>query len=891
VDVIVDAHASPRVMFGADQLCSALNAAGMAAEVRSDPAAAGRGRTIVVGNVHADGSHPLFPAGDVPAALTKGEGFAIRGSKPGPPPGWNVVGADESGELYGCQELARTVAATGTLPDVIDRSDAPAFKLRGMCIGMQKPYILPGRHVYEYPYTPELFPFFYDKAFWQRYLDFLVERRMNTLYLWSGHPFASLVKVPEYPYAMEVPEDVYRRNVEMFRYIAAEADRRGIWVVQMFYNIIVSQPFAEHNHIATQLDAPTPLVSDYTRKSIAAFVKQYPHVGLMLCLGEALKGQANQTDWLVNTVLPGVKDGMAAAGLTDEPPVIVRTHSTDLRISMPEALKVYHNLYTEAKYTGESLTTSEPRGKWQQIHLAMSRLGSTHLVNIHILSNLEPFRYGDQRFIQQCVQASRDRLGARGIHLYPLSYWNWPDAPDRTDPPLKQIDRDWIWYEAWARYAWNPDVAPGVDHAWWVDQMATRFGRPAAEYVLAAYNDSGECAPRLIRRFGITEGNRQTLSLGMTLDQLVKPEKYNALADLWESDAPPGERLQEYADREWAHQAHEGETPPSILREVLDDSAKAVAEADAAEPLVTAGRDEFERVRNDVHCIRAMSQCYAAKVDAALLVLRYQHSHDVNDLRAAEPLLAESLDHYRDLARLGDAGYNFVNSMQTSQRKIPVVGGKGGKPANFLWGQVLPVYEKELADFHARVQSATSGGGSPPPTVVTALPAATFKLLSGGTAFPVAVGQPVFADDPARITAIAPELKGLTGIRFPAGAPNSPTPITFHVDEPVQVLVGYFRSSGNAYRRPPSSEFDAAAADRGSTEPVLENAAVIGSLPPVDVYTQYFPAGDDTLDARGAGRFVILGFVPRSATVGKRDAQSGGTATVTSSTTRPAAAK
>jgi hypothetical protein len=36
----------------------------------------------------------------------------------------------------------------------------------------------------------------------------------------------------------------------------------------------------------------------------------------------------------------------------------------------------------------------------------------------------------------------------------------------------------------------------------------------AAGNILAAYNDSGECAPRILRRFGITEGNRQTMSLG-----------------------------------------------------------------------------------------------------------------------------------------------------------------------------------------------------------------------------------------------------------------------------------------------------------------------------------------------------------------------------------------
>src|SRR5581483_11285746 len=138
-------------------------------------------------------------------------------------------------------------------------------------------------------------------------------------------------------------------------------------------------------------------------------------------------------------VLPGVKDGMKQAGLTREPPVIVRRHTAPLETIMPDAVKIYGNLFTETKYTGESLTTSEPRGKWQEIFHQMAKLGSTSIANIHILSNLEPFRYGDQRFIQACVKAARDRLDCKGLHVYPLSYWNWPDAPDKTDVPLKQL--------------------------------------------------------------------------------------------------------------------------------------------------------------------------------------------------------------------------------------------------------------------------------------------------------------------------------------------------------------------------------------------------------------------------------------------------------------------
>ncbi len=168
---------------------------------------------------------------------------------------------------------------------------APVMKLRGTCVAMQKTFILPGRHVYEYPYTPELFPWFYDKKLWAEYLDFLVENRMNTLYLWSGHPFASLVRLEDYPYAVEVPEDTFQKNpgtislayagvrqarhlarADVLQYHRVEALRRNATAL--------ARSFARRRR--------SP--GDYTRKSIAEFVKQYPNVGLMCCLGEALEG-------------------------------------------------------------------------------------------------------------------------------------------------------------------------------------------------------------------------------------------------------------------------------------------------------------------------------------------------------------------------------------------------------------------------------------------------------------------------------------------------------------------------------------------------------------------------------------------------------------------------
>ena len=117
--------------------------------------------------------------------------------------------------------------------------------LRGQCIGLQKPFYLPGRNVYEY--RLKTFPWFYDKQLWIKVLDSMVHNRMNSLYLWNGHPFASLVKLKEYPYALEVDDATFKKNEEIYSFLTTEADKRGIWVIQMFYNIIISKPFADKN--------------------------------------------------------------------------------------------------------------------------------------------------------------------------------------------------------------------------------------------------------------------------------------------------------------------------------------------------------------------------------------------------------------------------------------------------------------------------------------------------------------------------------------------------------------------------------------------------------------------------------------------------------------------
>jgi hypothetical protein len=789
-----------------------------------------------------------------------------------------ISGADNSGALYGCLELAEQVKNQGKIGKNIHLTDQPEMVLRGTCIGVQKPTYLPGRHVYEYPYTPETFPWLYDKQLWIKYLDMMAANRYNSLYLWNGHPFASLVRLKDYPFAVEVDDATFKKNEEMYRFLTQEADKRGIWVIQMFYNIIVSRPFAEHYQIKTQDRARpiVPLIADYTRKSIAAFVEKYPHVGLMVALGEAMEGAGqDDVDWFTKTIIPGVLDGLKATGTTELPPIVLRAHDTDAPRVITAALPLYKNLYTEAKFNGEALTTYAPRGSWAELHRKLSSMNSVHIENVHILANLEPFRYGSADFIQKSVQSMHNIYGANGLHLYPeSSYWDWPYTADNVAGRQLQVDRDWLWYAEWARYAWRANRPRPAEVTHWSRKLAAQFGcdAQAGQQILTAYEEAGEIEPKLLRRYGITDGNRQTLTLGMLMNQLIDPKRYGLFTLLYESESPEGEMIIEYAEKEAKGEKHLGETPPQIADEVVAHGKAAIAAIERAAPAIKQNQDEFARIKNDMYCQDALANFYAEKARAALQTLRYKYSHNVQDLVAALPLLQSSVAHWQKLVDLTKGTYLYANSMQTSQRKIPMRGVDGTYKT---WAEMLPVYQKELADFQYNIDSLKTAKPSVATQKIEVLRNAPVKLLSQAGTYAVTVGQAVFADTTARITALAPELMKLQGLRFgKAQQVAQGTEIRFTTTKPVRLLVGFFNQKSPRYLPIPTLEIDASANDYGQADSRISNALAIEGAPPVNVHAYSFKAGTHTLNlARGA--CLILGFVDASQPLRTYDAGLG----------------
>lgn len=854
IEIVLTGAKNDRIDFGVTRLTTALNAAGYVVN-SGKSLKKGAGKQLIVGLLDEANIQKILAkkGADKPGK----EGYILNTNANQTV----IAGADASGALYGCLDLAERIAQSGKLPAQLTVKDQPEMVMRGACIGIQKPEYLPGRTVYEYPYTPENFPWLYDKALWINYLDMLVDNRMNSLYLWNGHPFASLVKLKDYPYALEVDEETFKKNEEIFSFLTKEADKRGIWVIQMFYNIIVSKPFAEKHNIKTQdRKRPiTPLISDYTRKSIAAFVEKYPNVGLLITLGEAMEGDDTDVEWFTKTIIPGVKDGLAALKTDIQPPIVLRGHDTNPQMVMKASLPIYKSLYTMNKYNGEALTTYQPRGPWAKMHQEMSELGSIHIENVHILANLEPFRYGSADFIQKSVQAMHDVHGANGLHIYPeASYWDWPYSADNVSPRQLQIDRDWVWYKAWARYAWNCRRDRSEEVKYWSEELDKTFDtQNHGGDILEAYEQAGEITPKLLRRFGITNGNRQTLTLGMTMSQLVNPKKHRVWPELYNSDGPEGETLTEYVEKNLKGEKHVGETPEQIIREVVQHGKLSVEAIDRAQPFVKKEKEEFQRIRNDMYCHRALADFFSEKVQAAELVLKYTHSKNITDLKNAVPHLEKSVTHFKELAKLTKDTYLYANSMQTAQRRVPV-GGNDGK--NKTWVELLPFYEEELEQFKKNLTLLESGKSAE--ELVAKLKPVAVRLQDKNTEmFTLAKGEPLFSDRESAITGLAEELSGLKGIRLNAGElADKQTSISFSSKTPVKVLVGYFQSKEKPFLAVPNLETDATGNDFGQAEAKITAALTAKGLPNINVHSYTFPAGNNTL-VPGKGIFTVLGFI------------------------------
>lgn len=650
----------PRLAWGRAQLGQALLAAGYAEgavdlKISADPAAP-----------------------QLPAAAKHAEGFALHLT----PRAVEIAGYDAAGALYGCLEAVRRLEAEGALREATV-SDAPKMTLRGPC------FLLMKLGSYNYPVSPEEFPFFYDRTLWREWLDFMAAQRFNFIVLWNGHPFAYFVKFDRYPEAQAGMEPgLVERNREMLHWLVDEGRKRNIRFLFEFYNIHTSVYFREAHNLPEENIAPTPLLRDYTSYAVETFVREFPGVGLYITPGEAI--ELKYTDGWVNDVLfPAMERG----GL--DAPVMLRSWGVDL----PHAQKIvqkHPDVWMERKYNVEMISGDQvdPQNRdW-------AALTGRHIVNIHMGSDIDPFLWWPPDYIRRCVRSAMD-AGATALHLYPRRSWRWPDTAEPA-APLLQWQRDRLWFSVWGRYAWNPDRDPAAETAYWTGVLAAEFGdRGAAEKLLAAQEMQADVLPSLQRLLWLGDDNHTVISAGIRLGQLEHAPgiPYRELTDV-------AQRMPEFLATLRAGQEPPHPTPVEFVQSRFEAATRAVALAAEGAARVRRHHAEAAALQRDAELTQLVLFFYRQKLEAA--VLRAEAAAPGGKV-APDAFLAPleaSLSTYRQLAAKATGAYDSVSD-------VPAFNPAQLKKVPYHWNDLVPLFERELDVYRQSVQAAS---GPPPST-------------------------------------------------------------------------------------------------------------------------------------------------------------------------------
>jgi hypothetical protein len=423
-----------------------------------------------------------------------------------------TIGASTTeGFFYALQDIMERVRDDEIIP--ASWEEAPYMQYRGYTLGLQKQTGHFRDHkYYDWPICPENFPWFYDRNHMTEVLDLLASQRCNMLALWSGHPFASLFKLPSYPEMLEVSEEQAVANEKHLLWLCEEGKKRSIRIYLHFYNIHMSDPLAKVRGWKVLEGSAHEEICQYTRSLLRTFVQKFPEIGLIVCVGEVI-AKSDQERWLKEVILRGIKEGAS----DQPPPLILRSHHFEIEKHFTEASRLYPGLISMNKHNGENLISNYPEKENYQI----AKLSKNHIISLHLSANLEPFSWGSPRFIRDTL-SQMIRQDAAGILVFPLRFWDWPHSSHRS-PLGNQLHEHFVWWTAWGRYAWNPNRDEVKEEIYWQNALSREYDIDSgdAKNLLDALQETASVLPEIASQFMISSGNRQNFSLGQFLVPLA----------------------------------------------------------------------------------------------------------------------------------------------------------------------------------------------------------------------------------------------------------------------------------------------------------------------------------------------------------------------------------
>lgn len=424
-----------------------------------------------------------------------------------------VKGGDETGAMYGTNELAELITFNSDLPS-LDKpiTNTPYLKERGLKFNIPLDIRTPSYQDAGDAAQNNIAEM-WNMDFWKAYLDMMANNRYNVLTLWNPHPFPSMIKMEDYPdvaldnvCGTSFPLDVDREDepdakfiagcgvsqevldnlvvlkemtidekIEFWREVMAYAKNRGVEVYFITWNIWMNSLappgwYREQENLkgtegkyGINNDQTNTKTVAYLREAVKQFVLTYPDLaGLGTTSGENMEDRDDEFDrekWMWSTYGQGIMDAKK-----EQPKRKIRFIHRFWQSGVDKIMDDFVNKYPDQidfsfKYARARMYAT-PNPKWADEYV-------TELKNYKMKSwwnirndDIFHFRWGDAEYASEFFKNIPSEEVTAGYFMGSDGYvWGREFISKHPKEPRElEIDKHWFNFMLWGRMGYDPEM-------------------------------------------------------------------------------------------------------------------------------------------------------------------------------------------------------------------------------------------------------------------------------------------------------------------------------------------------------------------------------------------------------------------------------------------------
>ncbi|MCK4400875.1 hypothetical protein KAW08_01060 [bacterium] len=611
-----------------------------------------------------------------------------------------------TGVMYGCIGLIDQLVSRN-LEEIDEVTSTPKMRLRGTG------FLIPVEGKDKIGHQTAIFPtihseWFYDAEMWQRLFTRMAYSRMNWLIMYHLHPFPYITRLDCFPEGRLSSMEFLAKNMAMLHYIISEGKKFGVNIAITHWNIWLPDSFCDAHNIPRGSHPRTDLTEEFTREAEKELLRTYPDLaGLGAAPSEHLQGNGGL--WLENTLAAAAKQICAETGKAIT--LFPRTWGLGAA-QLKEGLMPYNGeIWVSTKFNIEHLDITTYPGI--EVKNAVDVGGVSTYSGIGP-SNLFPHSFGSPEFIHQCC-CHLAEAGVEGIMIQPLPVESWPYTLDKEHRHLRYgFDRNWIWFEAFGKFSWNPKV--NFDRQYWILRLTERFGsKEAATYIYQALKLSSKILPAVVSEFwicacnlyrpqinGYAEGTETGTASGWMKPRWIDLRELTyapaRVSPLFWGKGAVVTSISDYV----VHLLHgksltEKFTPQQIQERLTTWCIEAENQIGLSTQFVIRNKIEFNSIRKDIKALYHTGLFWRERIGAAVNLELYNVTSKKFYLDMAKEFANKAMKQYQLMIN------SVTKHYELSTLVDGLVGYMGFSSANFsrhLTDELLPQGQEEVKNLH-----------------------------------------------------------------------------------------------------------------------------------------------------------------------------------------------